>query len=122
MSTKSLSVILMYAKELLEFCNYSVRVKRSVVDTLFLSHIRSMREDGIYSQEQAIAYDAIWYGIHWYIQTGRASTETEKEIQSLTGLQIIKLVFKIWADGAKTSGDTADWLRKWQGSYVRLLR
>ena len=81
-----------------------------------------MTEDGIYSRDQELAFNAIWYGIHWYTQTGRASAETEKEIESLTGFQILKLVFKIWADGINTSGDAADWLNKWQGSYVKLLR
>ena len=122
MSTTKFSVIAEYAQEFLSFCNYTARVKRNVIDTLFTSNVRSMQEDGIYSQEQAIAFDAIWYGIHWYIQTGRASAETEKEIQSMTGLQVLKLVFKIWADGVNTSGETGDWLNKWQGSYARLCR
>ena len=122
MSTTKSSVIAKYAQEFLSFCNYTARVKRNIIDTLFTSHIRSMQEDGIYSQQQVIAFDAIWYGIHWYIQTGRASAETEKEIQSMTGLQILKLVFKIWADGVNTSGEASDWLNKWQGSYAKLLR
>jgi hypothetical protein len=122
MSTTKFSVVAEYAQEFLFFCNYTTRVKRNVIDTLFTSNIRSMQEDGIYSQQQAIAFDAIWYGIHWYIQTGRASVEIEKEIHSLTGFQILKLVFKIWADGANTSGEAGDWLNKWQGSYARLCR
>ncbi len=117
-----ISLISIYSNQICVAAGFTSRVKRSKVDAILCNVLRIAKEDGILTASEWSGLDAVWYGINWYIQTGRATVEIESELKALTGLQLIRLVVKIWLDGCNTPGDAGDWLRKWQGGYARMIK
>ena len=117
----TISLISEFTKDICATSGYSNRVNRKVVDLTLKGNLKSLCDDKKITVAQWSAYDSIWYGLHWYVQTGRASVQIENELNSLNGYQVIRLIVKIWLDGIKTSGNVGDWLQKWQGSYLKLI-
>ena len=116
------SLISTYAAQICEYAGYSNRVKRDRVDATLPRVIQGMKANGIFTASEWSGLDAVFYGINWYIQTGRATVEIESELKALTGRQLICLVVKIWLDGVNVSGDAGEWLKRYQGSYARLIK
>lgn len=107
-----------YSDQILKSAGFTRRVSRSEVEANLCRVLKSMD----LSPSEWCGLDAVWYGIKWYVHTGRATTQIESELKSLTGYQLIRLIVKIWLDGCNTPGDTGDWLRKWAGSYAKLAK
>ena len=95
------------------------RVARHLVDGGLYQALKSLRSGDALTSAEWCALDAIHYGLNWYIQTGRASLELESELKSLTGLQYIKLVVAMHADGIDVSGNVGQWLHQYRGRLAK---
>lgn len=115
-------VISAYADKIAKYAGFTARVKRQDVDARFASVIGQMYSEELLTASEWSGFDAIWYGLHWYVQTGRATLEIESELKSLSGPQLIRLVVKIWLDGVNVSGNVGQWLQKYQKSYARMIK
>lgn len=116
------TIISGYASQICDYAGFSTRVKQSDLEIRLANTLSGMRSEGLLSGSEWAGLDAVWYGLHWYVQTGRATAEIESELRSLSGRQMVRLIVKIWADGCNVSGDVGNWLRKWQGAYARLIK
>ena len=100
-----------FSKDILNYAGWTVRVKREKVNRHLYWTLKNMRADGVIDFKRWSQWDGILYGIAQYIRTGRATVEIENKINNLTGYGFIKLIIKIWLDGATCPGDAWDWLR-----------
>lgn len=111
-----------FAKDILNYAEWTTRVKREKVNRQLCRTLENMRKDGEINSKTWCEWDGILYGIVQYIRTGRASVEIESKIDSLTGYGFIKLIIKIWLDGATCPGDAWDWLREKGHNLDKLIR
>lgn len=111
-----------FAKEILDYAEWNTRVKREKVNRQLFYTLKNMRKDGVIDTKRWSQWDGILYGIVQYIRTGRASVEIENKVDSLTGYGFIKLIIKIWLDGATCPGDAWDWLREKGHNIDKLIR
>ena len=111
-----------FAKEILNYAGWTARVKREKVNRQLFYTLENMRKDGVIDTKRWSQWDGILYGIVQYIRTGRASVEIENKVDSLTGYGFIKLIIKIWLDGATCPGDAWDWLRNKGRNLDKLIR
>lgn len=111
-----------FAKEILDYAGWTTRVKREKVNRQLFYTLENMRKDGVIDTKRWSHWDGILYGIVQYIRTGRASVEIENKIDSLTGYGFIKLIIKMWLDGATCPGDAWDWLREKGHNLDKLIR
>lgn len=111
-----------FAKDILRYAEWTTRVKREKVNRQLFYTLENMRKDGVIDTKRWSQWDGILYGIVQYIRTGRASVEIENKVNGLTGYGFIKLIIKIWLDGATCPGDAWDWLRKKGHNLDKLIR
>jgi len=111
-----------FSKDILNYAGWTVRVKREKVNRQLYGTLKNMRADGVIDSKQWSQWDGILYGIAQYIRTGRATVEIENKINKLTGYGFIKLIIKIWLDGATCPGDTWDWLRNKGHNLDKLIQ
>lgn len=111
-----------FAKDILSYAEWTTRVKREKVNRQLCRTLENMRADGEINSKTWCELDGILYGIVQYIRTGRASVEIENKVDSLTGYGFIKLIIKIWLDGATCPGDAWDWLREKGHNLDKLIK
>ena len=76
---------------------FTPRVKREVLDLSIVKAIKSAGFDG----PNWSFIDAINYGIVYYIKTGRACLEIEREISDLSSRKYVGLIARMYEDGIK---------------------
>ena len=111
-----------FAKEILNYAEWTTRVKREKVNRQLFYTLENMRKDGAIDTKRWSQWDGILYGIVQYVRTGRATVEIENKLDSLTGYGFIKLIIKMWLDGCNCPGDAWDWLRKKGHNLDKLIR
>ena len=111
-----------FTKDILNYAEWTLRVKREKVNRQLCRTLENMRKDGVIDSKRWCEWDGILYGIAQYIRTGRASVEIENKVDSLTGYGFIKLIIKIWLDGATCPGDAWDWLREKGHNLDKLIK
>lgn len=111
-----------FSHDILAYAEWTPRVKREKVNRHLCRTLENMRADGVIDFKQWSQWDGILYGIAQYIRTGRASVEIENKINALSGYGFIKLIIKMWLDGATCPGDAWDWLRNKGHNLDKLIR
>lgn len=111
-----------FSHDILTYAKWTPWVKREKVNRQLCRTLENMRADDVIDFKQWSQWDGILYGIAQYIRTGRASVEIENKINALTGYGFIKLIIKMWLDGATCPGDAWDWLRKNGHNLDKLIK
>lgn len=111
-----------FSHDILAYAEWTPRVKREKVNRHLCRTLENMRADGVIDFKQWSQWDGILYGIVQYIRTGRASVEIENKINALSGYGFIKLIIKMWLDGATCPGDAWDWLRNKGHNLDKLIK
>lgn len=111
-----------FSHDILAYAEWTPRVKREKVNRHLCRTLENMRADGVIDFKQWSQWDGILYGIAQYIRTGRASVEIENKINALSGYGFIKLIIKMWLDGATCPGDAWDWLRNKGHNLDKLIK